>query len=50
MPFSAMSHRVALLRTYVSEERSASVIRVTTIGQPDDGGATSFRNVGSYNT
>jgi hypothetical protein len=53
-----MLRRVALVRTDVSEERSASIIRVTRIGElgttladschPDDGGATFLRNVGSY--
>jgi hypothetical protein len=28
-----MLRRVALVRTYVSEERSASIIRVTSIGE-----------------
>jgi hypothetical protein len=53
-----MLRRVALLRTDVSEELSASIIRVTRIGElgtrlavtnnPDDGGAKFIRNVGSY--
>jgi hypothetical protein len=33
MPSSGMLHRAALLRTDVSEERSASIIRVTIIGE-----------------
>jgi hypothetical protein len=33
MPSSGMLHRVALVRTDVSEERSASIIRVTRIGE-----------------
>jgi hypothetical protein len=28
-----MLHRVALVRTYISEERSACIIRVTRIGE-----------------
>jgi hypothetical protein len=32
MPFSGMLHRVALVRTSVSEEHIASIIRVTRIG------------------
>jgi hypothetical protein len=50
---------VALVRTDVTVERGASIIRVTRIGelgtlfladyrQPDNGGATFLRNVGSY--
>jgi hypothetical protein len=40
---------VALVRTDVSEERSASIIRVTRIrNNPDDGGAKFLRNVGFY--
>jgi hypothetical protein len=34
MPPSVMLHRVALVRIYVSEELSASFIRVTRIGEP----------------
>jgi hypothetical protein len=47
---SAMSRRVALVRTEVSEEPSASCIRVTKIDSchPDEGGARFLRNVGSY--
>jgi hypothetical protein len=58
MMSSAMLRRVALVRTDVSEELSASYIRVTRIGElgttlavaspPDDGGAKFLRNVGSY--
>jgi hypothetical protein len=63
MMFSGMSRRVALVRTDVSEERNASIIRVTRIGElettlavtsndahchPDEGGATFLRNVSSY--
>jgi hypothetical protein len=33
MASSGMLHRVALVRTYVSEELSASFIRVTRIGE-----------------
>jgi hypothetical protein len=33
MPFSGILRRVALVRTGVSEERSASIIRVTKIGE-----------------
>jgi hypothetical protein len=33
MPSSGMLRRVALLRTDVSEERSASIIRVTRVGE-----------------
>jgi hypothetical protein len=33
MASSGMLHRVALVRTDVSEERSASIIRVTKIGE-----------------
>jgi hypothetical protein len=33
MPSSGMLHRVALVRTDVSEEFSASIIRVTRIGE-----------------
>jgi hypothetical protein len=45
---------VALVRTDVSEELSASIIRVTRIGElgtsshPDDGGARFLRNVVSF--
>jgi hypothetical protein len=53
-----MLRRVALVRTDVSEELSASFIGVTRISElgttlagtchPDEGGAKFFRNVGSY--
>jgi hypothetical protein len=59
-----MFRRVALVRTDVSEELSASIIRVTRTGElgttlafcsyltesvyPDDGGAEFLRNDGSY--
>jgi hypothetical protein len=33
MPSSGMVRRAALVRTYLSEERSASIIRVTRIGE-----------------
>jgi hypothetical protein len=33
MPSSGMLHRVAFVKTDVSEEPSASIIRVTTIGE-----------------
>jgi hypothetical protein len=33
MPSSGILHRVALVRTYVSEERSSSIIRLTRIGE-----------------
>jgi hypothetical protein len=33
MPFSVMLHRVALIRTDVSEERRTSITRVTEIGE-----------------
>jgi hypothetical protein len=58
---SAMLRLVALVGTDVLEELSASIIRITRIGElrttlavtsnrhhPDDGGAKFFRNVGSY--
>jgi hypothetical protein len=50
-----MVRHVDLVRTDVSEELSASNIRVTRIGElgttvchPDEGGAEFLRNVGSY--
>jgi hypothetical protein len=57
MPSSGMLHHMALVKTDVSQERSASIIRVTRIGEletlavnviPDDGGAMFLRNIGSY--
>jgi hypothetical protein len=58
MVSSEMLHRVALVRTDVSEELSASFIRVTRISElgttlavtsnPDEGVAKFLRNVGSY--
>jgi hypothetical protein len=33
MPSSGMLHHMALLRIYVSEERSSYIIRVTIIGE-----------------
>jgi hypothetical protein len=57
MPSSGMLRRVSVVRTDVTKERSASIIRVTRIGKtgtmldvcyPDDGGAMFLRNVGSY--
>jgi hypothetical protein len=39
---------MAIVRTNVSEELSASIIRVTRIGDPDDGGGKFFRNIGFY--
>jgi hypothetical protein len=41
-----MLRRVALVKTDVSEELSATIIRVTRI--PYDGSATFLRNVGFY--
>jgi hypothetical protein len=57
MPHLGCYGRVALVRTDVSEELSASTIRVTRFGElgtlavtgnPDDGGAKFLRSVGSY--
>jgi hypothetical protein len=60
MVSSGMLRRVTLVRTDVSKELSASIIRVTRISelgtlavtsnscQPDDGGAKFLRNVSSY--
>jgi hypothetical protein len=52
-----MLRRVALVRTDFSGERSASIIRMTRIGElgttrshPDEGGAKLLRNVCSYNS
>jgi hypothetical protein len=60
---SGMLRRVAVVRTDVSEELSASIISVTRIGElgttltvtsntdsyhPDNGSAKVLRNVGSY--
>jgi hypothetical protein len=53
MASSGMLRRVALVRTDVSEELSASIIRVTRLGvtdscHPNEGSAKFLRNVGSY--
>jgi hypothetical protein len=63
MVSSGMLRRAALVRADVSEENSATIIRVTRkgelgtthaatsnrhVGHPDEGGARFFRNVGSY--
>jgi hypothetical protein len=58
MRSSGMLRRVALVRTDVSKELSASIIRVTRIGElrttltdschPDDGGTMFHRNVFYY--
>jgi hypothetical protein len=57
MASSGVLRCVALVRTEVSEAISASIIRVTRIGElgtladschPDDGGAKFLRNVSSY--
>jgi hypothetical protein len=48
---SGMLRRVALVRTDVSEELSASIMGVTRISdscQPDDRGAKFLRNASSY--
>jgi hypothetical protein len=52
---SGVLRRVAVVSDDFSEEFSASVIRVTIIGElgtchPDGGGAKFLRNVGSYNS
>jgi hypothetical protein len=39
---------VILVRTDVSRETNASIIKVTRLGELDDGGDTFHRNVGSY--
>jgi demethoxyubiquinone hydroxylase (CLK1/Coq7/Cat5 family) len=53
MASSGMLRRVALVRTDVSEELIASIIRVIRIGEIgtlaiDDGGAMFLKNVGYY--
>jgi hypothetical protein len=58
MRYFGMLRRVALVRTDVSEDLSASIIGVTRIGElgttladschPGDGGAKILRYVGSY--
>jgi hypothetical protein len=52
MPSSGMLGRVALVRTDVSEELSASIIRMTRIGKLDTLAVTSIqrtlRNVDSF--
>jgi hypothetical protein len=60
MPSPGMLHHVALVRTDVSEKRSAPIIRVTRTGElgtmldftnschPDDGGAMFLQNVDFY--
>jgi hypothetical protein len=62
MSSSGMLHRVALLRTDITVDLSASIIRVTRIGElgttlavtnadsrhPDDGGSKFLCNVSSY--
>jgi hypothetical protein len=58
MVSSGLLRRVPLVRTDVSEDPGASFVRVTKIGElgitqaatsnPDEGGATFLRNVGSY--
>jgi hypothetical protein len=56
MKSSGMLRRVALVRTYVSEELSASFIRVTRIGElgttlaVTNNRRTLRRNTGSYNS
>jgi hypothetical protein len=61
MPSSGTLRYVSLVKTNVSEERSASIIRATTTGEQEtlavtsnrrtlrrNGGATFLRNVSSY--
>jgi hypothetical protein len=48
MASSGMLRRVALVKTDVSEDLSASFIRVTRIGEPGTRGAKILRNVRSY--
>jgi hypothetical protein len=48
MASPGLLRRVALVRADVTEELSASIIRVTRVGHPDDGGAKFIRNVGYY--
>jgi hypothetical protein len=50
MASSGILRSVALVRADVSEELSASIIRVTSIGscRPDEGDDNFLRNVGSY--
>jgi hypothetical protein len=48
MASSRMLRRVALVRTDVSEDLSASIIRFTDSGHPDEGGAKFLRNAGAY--
>jgi demethoxyubiquinone hydroxylase (CLK1/Coq7/Cat5 family) len=50
MAYSGMLHRVALVRTDVSEELSASVIRVTRIGELGTLAITSNRHMLQRNT
>jgi hypothetical protein len=50
MPFSGMLHRVALVRTYVSVERVAAIIRVTRIGELGTLAVTSNRRTLRRNT
>jgi hypothetical protein len=50
MSSSGMLHHVALVRTDVSEERSASIIRVTTIGELGTLAVTSNRCMQQRNT
>jgi hypothetical protein len=45
MSSSGMLYRVALVRTDVSEEPSASIIRVTRIGDPETLAVTSNRRI-----